>query len=91
MSEPLPPVDSVEMEEEWKKVERNRLKGEREKNVGPAGGVPTWADISSPGGVSVTVFIAAGAGYTKPKTRLPAGNGKKQQGQRRPASSSIAG
>jgi hypothetical protein len=47
--------------------------------------------IARGGGVSVTVFIGGGTGYTKPKARRPAGKGKKQQGQRRPASSPIAG
>jgi hypothetical protein len=64
------------------------------KKVGnrPAGGVPTRVDIARGGGVSVNVFIGGGAGYTKPKARRPAGRGKKkQQGQQRPASSSIAG
>jgi regulator of replication initiation timing len=86
-----PRVDSVETEEGWKKVERKRWKGKREKKVGPAGGVPTWADIARGGGVSVNVFIGGGVGYTKPKARRPAGKRKKQQGQQRPASSSIAG
>jgi hypothetical protein len=89
-SEP-PHVDSVETEEGWKKVERKRWRGKREKKVGTrsAGGVPTWADIARGGGVSVNVFIGAGADYTKPKARRPAGKGeKKQQGHQRPASSS---
>jgi hypothetical protein len=49
-SEP-PRVDSVETEEGWKKVERKRWKGKREKKVGTrsAGGVPTWADIARGG------------------------------------------
>jgi hypothetical protein len=92
-SEP-PCVDSVETEEGWKKVERKRWKGKREKKVGTrsAGGVPTWADIARGGGVSVNVFIGAGADYTKPKARRPARKGKKkQQGHQRPASSSMAG
>jgi hypothetical protein len=43
------PVDSVETEDGWKKVERKRWKGKREKKVGTrsAGGVPTWADIAT--------------------------------------------
>jgi hypothetical protein len=92
-SEP-PRVDSVETEEGWKKVERKRWKGKREKKVGTrsAGGVPTWADMARGGGVCVNVFIGAGADYTKPKARRPAGKGKKkQQGHQRPASSSMAG
>jgi hypothetical protein len=58
-SEP-PRVDSVETEEGWKKVERKRWKGKREKKVGTrsAGDVPTWADIARGGGVSVNVFIS---------------------------------
>jgi hypothetical protein len=61
-SEP-PRVDSVETEEGWKKVERKRWKGKREKKVGTrsAGGVPTCAAIAQGGGVSVNVFIGAGA------------------------------
>jgi hypothetical protein len=47
-SEP-PRVDSVHSGEGWKKVERKRWKGKREKKVGPAGGVPTWADIARGG------------------------------------------
>jgi hypothetical protein len=39
-------IDSVETEEGWKKVERKKGNGKREKTVGPAGGVPTWTDIS---------------------------------------------
>jgi regulator of replication initiation timing len=83
-------------EEGWKKVERRKgkAKGKREKKVGarPTGGVPTWADIARGGGVSVNVFLGGGAGYTKPKARRPGGKGKKkQQGQQRPASSSVAG
>jgi hypothetical protein len=81
-------------EEGWKKVKRKRWKGKREKKVGTrsAGGVPTWADIARGGGVSVNVFIGAGADYTKPKARRPAEKGKKkQQGRQRPASSSMAG
>jgi hypothetical protein len=84
-------VDSVETEEGWKKVEGKRWKGKREMKVVPAGHVPTWADILRGGGVRVTVFIGGGAGYTKPKARRPAEKRKKQQGQLRPASSSIAG
>jgi hypothetical protein len=72
MTEPiqLPPttpnparLDSVETEEGWKKVERRKGKGKREKKVGnrSAGGVPTWADIARGRGVSVNVFIGAGA------------------------------
>jgi hypothetical protein len=78
-------------EEGRKKVERKKGKGEREKKVGTwsAGGVPTWADRTRGGGVSVNVFIGAGADYT---TRRPAGKEtKKQQGYQRPASSSMAG
>jgi hypothetical protein len=102
MTEPIQPppttpdptrLDSVETEEGWK-VERRKGKGKREKKVGnrSAGGVPTWADIARGRGVSVNVFIGADAGYTKPKARRPAGNGKKkQQGHQRPASSSMAG
>jgi hypothetical protein len=75
-SEP-PRVDSVEMGEGWKRVERKKWKGKREKKVGSAGGVPTWADIARGGVVSVNVFIGGGAGYTKPKARRPAGKEKK--------------
>jgi hypothetical protein len=76
-------------EEGWKKVERKKRKGKSrmEKKGGhrSAGGVPTSADIARGGGVSINVFIGAGAGYTKPKARRPAGKGKKkQQGQQRP-------
>jgi hypothetical protein len=97
-----PPTTAVpprgDTEEGWKKVERRKGKGKgkgkREKKVGArsTGGVPTWADIARGGGVSVNVFLGGGAGYTKPKARRPAGKGKKkQQGQQRPASSSVAG
>jgi hypothetical protein len=69
--------------EGWNKVERKKGKGKspREKKGGyrSAGGVPTWADIARGGGVSVDVFIGAGAGYTKPNARRPAGKGKKKQ------------
>jgi hypothetical protein len=99
-TEPIQPPPTTsdpprrETEEGWKKVERKRGKGKREKKVGTrsAGGVPTWADIARGGGVSVNVFIGAGADYTKSKARRPAGKGKKkQQGHQRPASSSMAG
>jgi hypothetical protein len=54
------------MEEGRKKVERKTGNGKREKKVGTwsAGGVPTWADIIRGEGVSVNVFIGAGADYT---------------------------
>jgi hypothetical protein len=86
-SEP-PRVDSVETEEGWKKVEKKRWKGKREKMVGTrsAGSVSTWADIARGGGVSVNVFIGAGADYTKAKARRSAGKGKKKH-----HSSSMAG
>jgi hypothetical protein len=46
--------------------------------------------IARSGGVSVNVFIGGGSGYTKLKARRAARGGtKKQQGQQRPASSSI--
>jgi hypothetical protein len=85
-----PPTTSelrrVETEEGWKKVERRKGKGKREKKVGnlPAGSVPTWAGITRDGDVSVNVFIGRGAGYTELKTRRPAGRGRSNEGNSDP-------
>jgi hypothetical protein len=78
------------MEEGGKKKKKG--KGTREKKVGDrsAGSVPVWADTARGGGVSANVFVGGCAGYTKPKVRRPAGQEKKQQGQQRLASSSMA-
>jgi hypothetical protein len=43
------------------------------------------------GGTGVNISVGGGAGYTKKKARQPAGKGKKQQGQLRPADCSIGG
>jgi hypothetical protein len=83
-SEP-PRVDSVETEEGWKKVERKRWKGKREKKVGPAGGVPTWADIARGGGVSVNVFIGGGALATPSRRHAgPQARGRSNEGSSDP-------
>jgi hypothetical protein len=72
-------------------VARRRMDGrrwegrkEREEGEGEEGGIPIrWQHLNlGPWqGVSVSVFVSGGAGYTKPNARRPSRKGKKQQGQ----------